>query len=168
MSTSKDRGGPESLLAMWLNTSAQFWESTFKMWSGDSGTPKTPDRLDEEARSRTLQSMETTFKTWKALSSLMKEPEVQESVVKGVTALPELVSKMTKPAIEGYLHFQREWMDRAGRIGKSSAAYTFENLDQEAFKALLETVRNGIPKVSERPTIGVDQVLSGAVRTGRG
>jgi polyhydroxyalkanoate synthase subunit PhaE len=151
----EDRGGPESLLAMWLNTSAQFWESSMQMWSGNSGTPKESASGEESSKSRAFESMESTLKTWKAISALMREPAAQESMLKGITALPDLASKMTKPAIEGFLHFQREWLERAGRIGKSTSAYKFENLDQETFRAWLEVYETEFRKFLHVPQLGL-------------
>ncbi len=109
-----------------------------------SDSLKQPAAADETPKSRTFESFESTLKSWKTISALMKEPEALESMLKGITALPELVSKMTKPAIEGYLHLQREWLERAGRIGKSTAAYKFENLDQETFRAWLDVYRKRV------------------------
>ena len=151
----ENESGPESLLAMWLNTSAQFWESTLKMWSGTAGVSGPADPVGETPKNRAFESFESTAKTWKALSSLMQEPEVQESMLKGISALPDLASKMTKPAVEGFLHCQREWLERAGRIGKSTAAYKFENLDQETFRAWLEVYETEFRKFLHVPQLGL-------------
>lgn len=151
----EDREGPESLLAMWLNTSAQFWESSMQLWTGNAGGSTSFDSVGDSSKNRAFESIESTVKTWKALSSLMQEPEAQESMLKGISALPDLASKMTKPAIEGFLHFQREWVERAGRIGKSTAAYKFENLDQETFRAWLEVYETEFKKFLQVPQLGL-------------
>jgi polyhydroxyalkanoate synthase subunit PhaE len=150
-----ETAGPETFVEMWMKTTAEFWESTYQMWSGDSDSARPLSHAEETAKNRAFESIESTLKTWKALSGLMKEPEALESMLKGIAALPELVSKMTKPAMEGYLHLQRELLERAGRIGKSTAAYKFENLDQEAFKAWLEVYENEFKKFLNIPQLGL-------------
>lgn len=151
----EDRGGPESLLAMWLKTSAQFWESSMQMWPGNPGAARSSGSAGDAPKGRTFESIQSTLKTWKALSALMGEPDVQESMFKGLSAFPDLASKMSKPAIEGFLHFQREWLERAGRIGKSTAAYNFENLDQETFRAWLDVYETEFRKFLQVPQLGL-------------
>ncbi len=151
----QERSGPESLVETWMRTTAEFWETSLQMWSGGSDNPEYPGAPNETSKPRTFESFESTLKSWKALSTLMKEPEVLESMLKGINALPELASKMTKPAIEGYLHLQREWLERAGRIGKSTAAYKFENLDQETFRAWLDVYQTEFRKFLNVPQLGL-------------
>ncbi len=66
------------------------------------------------------------------VSSLQK-PEAIEALFKGVRGVSQVQAKVLNAAWEAFFHLQKDWMERASRIGTSTAAYKFENLDQEAF-----------------------------------
>jgi polyhydroxyalkanoate synthase subunit PhaE len=150
----QEPSGPESLLGLWLKTAASFWESGLPSKS-EAGTAETSTTTATAGARRTLESFEASLKTWQTLSAMMREPDAMESMVKGVHALPEVVAKMMKPAMEGFFHLQQEWMERVGRIGKSTAAYDFENMDQEAFRAWLEIYENEFRRFLNIPQLGL-------------
>ena len=83
-------------------------------------------------------SFETTQKTWKALSSVMIEPETMETLFKGSGALPEIFLKMAQTNLDNFVRFQQQWVEKAGKIGKTTQAYKFEDLDEDVFKAWTE------------------------------
>ena len=62
---------------------------------------------------------------------------------------------MMQAGLDGYFHLQRDWLERAGRIGKSTEAYKFENLDQGAFKALTELYEKEFKQFLNIPQMGL-------------
>jgi polyhydroxyalkanoate synthase subunit PhaE len=150
--TKQEPTGLESLLELWLQTATSFWES-MKVREGENG--KASGATAASGGRRPLETFETSLKTWQALSSVMKEPDAMESMVKGINALPEVLAKVMKPAMEGFFHLQKEWLERVGRIGKSTAAYKFENLDQEAFRGWLDIYENEFRRFLNVPQLGL-------------
>ncbi|MBM3302391.1 MAG: hypothetical protein FJY85_20870, partial [Deltaproteobacteria bacterium] len=131
---------PRSLLEAWLKTASDFWGATVQSWSvvsGGSGDNE-PGAEKKAGKPRFQESWETGLKGFQALSAAMSEPEALEGMLKGINTFPDIVLKMIQPAWDSMFYLQKEWMERAGRIGKSTAAYNFENLDQEAFRAWRE------------------------------
>lgn len=147
--------GPETLLEMWLKNVAEFSESAGKFWEEASSGGHGQGDSESDKRSRALDSFATSMKTFSAMAATMKEPEALESLFKGINAFPEVVSKLMKPAMEGFFRMQKEFVDRAGRIGKSTAAYNFENLDQEAFRGWLEIYEQEFRKFLHMPQLGL-------------
>jgi len=151
----EEKTGPESLLEAWMKTSADFWESAYQGLA---------DSVEKSGRSqasgvmpgaRALESWESAMKTWKAMSSLMGEPASVESLTDGIRAFPEILMKLVKPTWGGFLRMQQEWAKRAARIGESTAAYKFENLDQEAFKVWAELYEKEFRHFLEIPQLGL-------------
>jgi polyhydroxyalkanoate synthase subunit PhaE len=145
----RETGDPQSLLEMWVSTSANFWGSTLKAWSSSI------EQVGGNPRSRTHESLETSLKAFGSLFQIMAEPDAAKSLFRGISALPEIASKMLEPALLGMLELQRQALERAGRINQSTAAYSFENLDQEVFQAWLEVYEREFKRFLTIPQVGL-------------
>ncbi len=132
--------GPEALLSVWMKTATDFWESMMKTQpeTSPSFEAPPPSKEGETAKIRMKEARDSIQKTWQAFSSVTKSPDFLESVSKGVNTLPEIVLKMSRVAFEGFFDLQKQWLERMGRIGRSTEAYKFEDLDQGPFKAWME------------------------------
>ncbi len=148
----QDKTPPQSLLEAWMKISADFWGSAADMWAHNPGTS------GHASKSRAHESFASAFKTFQALSQVMAEPEAMQSLFKGVHALPEVFIRVLQPAWQGFMHIQGEALERAGRIGKSTAAYSFENLDQEAFKAWSDVYEREFRQFLRIPQVGLLRV----------
>jgi polyhydroxyalkanoate synthase subunit PhaE len=145
----------EPMLEAWMKTSSEFWGTALKAWSAAIPTTDDASSRGNPGKNRAAESWETTLKSLKAASSVLGEPGALEGLMKGVNTVPELMVKMLKPAWEGVFHLQQEWMDRAARIGKSTAAYNFENLDQEVFRAFGEIYQREFQQFLKVPPVGL-------------
>lgn len=151
----RDTVGPETLLEAWLKQSAHFWGAATKMW-GPAQEPKGEDSfLKRGAKTRTQETWESTLKTWQAMGAVLAEPSGMEGLFKGIGSMPQVVLKMVKPAWDGFFQLQKEWIDRAGRIGKSTAAYTFEDLDKEVFSVWFEIYEKEFRRFLHVPPLGL-------------
>jgi class III poly(R)-hydroxyalkanoic acid synthase PhaE subunit len=140
----------QALLEAWMKDAAEFWETAARMW---------PDATEKMGlHGRTFESWDSAFRTWKAMASLMSEPGGAEGLLKGINTLPSVWMKMIQPALHSVFQFQLEWMERASRIGTSTAAYTFENLDQDAFKAWKEVYETEFRRFLKIPQLGLTRV----------
>ena len=149
------RTGAKSLLEMWLDTTSQFWQSSMRSWPGAPEGGGNADSADTAHTSRVMESYEALFKSLQMLSSMMEKPNGIESAVRGIAAFPEIASKLVKPVWEGVFHLQQEWMERAGRIGKSTAGYKYEDLDRDVFKVWREIYEREFRQFLNVPQLGL-------------
>lgn len=153
--TKQDTSRSMSLFEAWMRTSADVLDSSLKMWQGAVGSAEKEDSEDVRRRNRLQEQWETTLNTWKAAVQVMREPEAVEGLFKGINTMPEIMLKMVQPALNGVFHMQQEALKRATRIGKSTQAYNFENLDQEAFKAWTEIYEREFRQFLKIPQLGL-------------
>lgn len=145
--TPKPESDAQSLLETWMRDAVQFWETAARTW---------PDAAEKMGvKGRTFESWQSAFRMWQSLASVMSEPGAAEGLLQGINTLPSIWMKMIQPALQGVFQLQLEWMERASRIGKSTQAYTFENLDQDAFKAWKELYEKEFRRFLKIPQLGL-------------
>jgi class III poly(R)-hydroxyalkanoic acid synthase PhaE subunit len=156
--TKQENTGAETLLATWLKTATEFWGSMARTWAQGpeaSAASGTTAASEKDASERVQESLQSALKTWMALSSVMSDPEALESQLKGVHGLPEVLSKLVQSGWNGYFQLQQQWMERAERIGKTTEAYKFENLDQNAFALWNELYEKEFRQFLHLPQLGL-------------
>jgi class III poly(R)-hydroxyalkanoic acid synthase PhaE subunit len=156
--TKQENTGAETLLATWLKTATEFWGSMARMWANGpdiSAASDTAAASEKEAAGRTQESLQSALKTWLALSSVMSDPEGLEAQLKGVHGLPEVLSRLVQSGWDGFFQLQQQWLQRAERIGKTTEAYTFENLDQNAFALWNELYEKEFRQFLHIPQLGL-------------
>lgn len=135
-----------------MKTATDFWGPVMEMWSAASGKANT---AMEQGDSRIIQNLEAALKSWKAMSSAMSEPEVGQSVFGVIQAMPEIVLKMTQTGWNGFFTLQRQWYERLLRVGQSTEAYRFDNLDVEALNAWSEMYKEEFQRLLYMPQLGL-------------
>jgi hypothetical protein len=156
--TKQENTGAETLLATWLKTATEFWGSMARTWANGpniSAASDTAAASEKEAAGRTQESLQSALKTWLALSSVMSDPEGLEAQLKGVHGLPEVLSRLVQSGWEGFFQLQQQWLQRAERIGKTTEAYKFENLDQNAFALWNELYEKEFRQFLHIPQLGL-------------
>ena len=167
--TKQENTGAETLLATWLKTTTEFWGSMARTWANRPDTSAASDTAaasEKEAAERAQESLQSALKTWMALSSVMSDPEALESQLKGVHGLPEVLSRLVQSGWDGYFQLQQQWLQRAERIGKTTEAYKFENLDQNAFALWNDLYEKEFRQFLHLPPAGANPLLSGKSRPG--
>jgi len=157
----KERSGPETLLAAWMKAGAEFWGSMMKM------LPSTPEMLapsEEAIKSRPQEVLKSTMKMWQSLFSTLSEQEGMDTLFKGIHTLPEIVLKMAKTGWDGYFDLQRLWFEKAGKIGKHTEAYKFEDLSQSVFKIWTEIYEKEFKQFITVPQLGLTRFYQERVR----
>lgn len=150
--------GPASLLAAWMKTATQYWETSARMWPGPAGGPETAAPSEKDAGGRTQESLEAARKGWRTLSSLMGDAAHVESLFKGLPLLPEALLKMVQTGWEGFFSLQQQGLEKAGKIGQSTSAYKFEDLDQGAFKVWNEVYEKEFRQYLNVPQLGLTRL----------
>jgi len=146
---------PQALLSEWMKTANDFWESMFRAWTDATHAFQPPKASRKGTAGRTQASMDTAMKTWQAVFSAMSKPEIMEPMFKGIGVMPEILMKMAQTSLAGFLQAQHKWFERAGRIGKSVEAYTFEDLDENAFRAWAEIYEKEFRQFLNIPQLGL-------------
>lgn len=145
----------QALLSAWMKTANDFWGSMFLAWTDAAHAFQPPKASKKGTAGRTQASMDTAKKTWQAVSSAMSKPEIMESLFKGIGVMPEILMKMAQTSLAGLLQAQHKWFERAGRIGKSTEEYTFEDLDENAFRAWTDIYEKEFRQFLNIPQLGL-------------
>ena len=149
--------GSDSLnfISLWIQSASDFWGTMLKNWSTAARSDPADSGSDRTGGGRSRESLEAVLKTWQTLSSVASDPAAMEAVSKLTNAMPDILQKMAMAGWQGVFHFQQQWLEKAGRIGKSTPAYTFDNLDQETVKTWTQVYENEFRQFFAIPQLGL-------------
>lgn len=147
----------ESSVFPWLKTATDMWLNMAKIM------PATPDNAlttQTVAQNRFTEQLETNLNLLKSFSRIMHEPGSASAAANSVNALPEILMKMARSGFDAAMQIQNHLMEKAGKIGKRTEAYNFDNLDQEVFKALSEVYEKELRQYLKIPPLGLTRFYS--------
>jgi polyhydroxyalkanoate synthase subunit PhaE len=142
----------ESSLFPWLKTAADMWLNMAKAMPPNSDTTL---KTQTAVQNRFTQQLETNLNLLKSFSRMMSEPESASAAANSVSALPEILLKMARSGFDAAMQIQNHLMEKAGKIGKRTEAYNFDNLDQDVFKALTEVYEKELRQYLKIPPLGL-------------
>ena len=145
----------QDVLSTWIKTTGELWENMFRMWSDAAATAKPSAPSTEKPSGIGRSSMDAAVQTWQILSAISSKPETLESIFKGVGTFPDILVKVAQTSLNGFLEFRHKWFERLGRIGKSTEAYTFEDLDENAFRTWSEIYEKEFRQFFNIPQLGL-------------
>lgn len=145
----------ENLMSLWIQTASDFWGDMLRSWSSSTPEAATGTGTDRSAKSRSQESLEAVLKTWQTLSSAAGDPGAMDAISKLTHALPDVLQQIVMTSWQGYFQFQQQWLEKAGRLGKTTQAYSFENLEQETFKSWTQIYENEIRQFFAVPQLGL-------------
>jgi hypothetical protein len=135
----------------WIKQSNDFFTSLMKMTPSMAAfTPKAG-----AADQRFSDSLETMMKRWQSASSTLNDPQMAETLLHGINALPEIFLKLAKAGWESSTLLQKKVIEKAGKIGQKTEAYKFDNLDQGLFKAWKEIYEEEFRQYLNIPQLGL-------------
>ncbi len=147
-----------NLMALWIQTASDFWGNMLRSWGGPTSEGAAGTGTDRTAKSRSQESLEAVLKTWQTLSSAASDPGAMDAISKLTHALPDVLQKMVMTGWQGYFQFQQQWLEKAGRVGKTTQAYSFENLEQETFKSWTQIYEDELRQFFAVPQLGLTRV----------
>jgi len=106
-------------------------------------------------QNRFTEQLQTNLNLMKSLSLMMSQPESASAAANSVNALPEILLKMAKSGFDAAIQIQNHMIEKAGRIGKRTEAYNFDNLDQEIFRALTDVYEKELRQYLKIPPLGL-------------
>lgn len=142
----------ESSIFPWMKTAADMWLNLAKAIPPNSDTAF---KTQTAVQNRFAQQLETNLNLLKFFSRMMGEPESASAAANSVSALPEILMKMAKSGFDAAMQIQNHLMEKAGKIGKRTEAYNFDNLDQEVFKALSDVYEKELRQYLKIPPLGL-------------
>jgi hypothetical protein len=150
----------ETLLSAWIKSTTDFWGSMLQSLSQSetdfTGTASPETGSKEKSRSR--ESFETVLKTWQTLSSVAGDTGAMEALSNLGHVMPDILVKMVRAAWQGVFNLQQQWIEKAGRIGRSTQAYSFENLDEDVFKAWTDVYEQEFRQFFYLPQLGLTRI----------
>jgi len=152
MSNQESGQTADTLLAAWIKSAADFWGSTLQSWSKYDTTG---DGSSTGEKSRTRESFETVFNSWQTLSSVAGDPGAMGAFSNLGRAMPEALSQMVQASWKSYFYLQQQWLEKGSRIGESSHAFNFDNLDREVFRAWTEIYEKEFQQFFHIPQLGL-------------
>ena len=142
----------DTLLSAWIKSTADFWGSMLQNWTKHDAAGDGSARAE---KSRTQESFETVFNSWQTLSSVAGDPGAMEAFSNLGRAMPEFLLQMVQAGWRSYFYLQQQWLEKAGRIGESTRAFNFDNLDEEVFKAWTEMYEKEFRQFFYIPQLGL-------------
>jgi hypothetical protein len=144
---------PASVFSAWLKSASGFWEEMFKMQSG--GGPDEGGMFGNPKFRQYQKAMESSGKVFRSLFNSISKPDNIEEMMKGVDYIPDFLMNMARQSWDGYAELQRQFMDRAAKMGQQPKAYKFDDIDQETFQALRDLYEREFQKFLKVPALGL-------------
>jgi hypothetical protein len=143
----------ETAFFPWLQATTDFWSNMSQTtMSTDSEALKDSQAFIQNRFARQWQTQVNFVKT---MAQAMNNPESASSSANSISALPDIMMKMAKSAWDVGFQFQNHFLEKAGKIGKRTEAYNFENLDQEVFQALTDVYEKELRQYLHVPPLGL-------------
>lgn len=146
----------KEVLSTFMESVGKFCNTMFQAWSDMEHHFKFQEStLRGEKREGKQTSMDSAIKSFQAFSKALFEPNVMESLLNGTGAMPEILTKMGQSSFNSWLQLQQKWIERAGRLGNSTEAFKFENLDENAFRAWSDIYEKEFRQFFNIPQLGL-------------
>jgi class III poly(R)-hydroxyalkanoic acid synthase PhaE subunit len=154
-----DPFGMNSAMTTWMKSMGQFWgqmvNQSADQWSAASENPATGSQSENRRAPKGQAAMAAALKNWQAMANALTTPESMESVLKGGGAMPDLLMKLAQTALGSFLGLQQEMIQRLGRLGESTEAYKFEDIDENIFRLWSELYEKEFRQFLRIPQLGL-------------
>lgn len=139
-------------------------KSAMDLWGGMATAASSPQQdNDESGREgstedpawKARKTWESSTKIFQALFASLAEPDSMGAPFKNAGMASDFVMDMAQQTLDAWMTLNSEWMERASRIGQHTRAYSFENVDQEIFKAFREIYEKEFQKYFNIPQVGL-------------
>jgi polyhydroxyalkanoate synthase subunit PhaE len=155
----------EDPFSLWSQSMSEAWSGMLKVWPSNNGAAKAKaageqgEGLGPETGAGTAERMgaaaEAALKNWQALATAMSAPESMLSLFKGVGAMPEMLAKLSRSTLNGLMEMQQKTMERVGQLGQHVDAYTFNDIDENLFRAWSEIYEKDFSRFFKVPGLGL-------------
>jgi class III poly(R)-hydroxyalkanoic acid synthase PhaE subunit len=157
----------------WQRSMTEAWSDMLKIWvppvDGTPGEAETKgggadkagadkagaDTAGGGTTERLGAATEAALKNWRAITAAMSAPESMLSLFKGVGAMPEMLAKLSRSTLNGYMEMQEKALERAGQLGQHLDAYSFTDIDENLFRTWTEIYEKEFSPFFRVPGLGL-------------
>lgn len=146
----------------WMRSGFDFWEKLLTVQTPASqektaGLFNIPESLflNQKQADDTQKNLASGLKTFKLLASLLTNPEHNMAAFKSLNGLPDMLLETIQQGMSEALTLQSKWVETFSRVGKSSQAYNYDDLNQEFFVALRQFYETEVKKYLNIPPLGL-------------
>lgn len=148
-----------SAMNIWMNSMGQVWSQmanqTMDQWSASPAEEKTESGTKTGAAPKGQAAMAAALKNWQAMATAMTTPESLESLLKGSGTMPEVLLQLAQTSLGSYLELQQKMIERLGRMGDSTEAYKFEDIDENIFRLWTDIYEKEFRQFLHIPQLGL-------------
>lgn len=117
-----DPFGMTTMFAAWMKSMNDFWGAP----DGKQAAQKEPTPAMPKAQ----EAMATALKSWQTLTGAMATPDSMAALFKGSGTLPAMLHTLAQNTMDSMVALQQNMIQRLDRMGKSTKAYHFEDIDE--------------------------------------
>lgn len=150
-----DWPGMDGMADTWMKSVNELLENMHRIWF--EPLAKSVDKRAEEktAADSAKSSMAAAMKNWKAVSTALSDIESMGPFLKTTETMPGMVSKLAQVTFGGFTQLQQKWLEFAGRVGKTTESYPFEDIDENIFRAWSEIYEKEFRQFFKIPQLGL-------------
>jgi hypothetical protein len=140
---------------VWGPMFSQMVKQTTDLWSEGAGKTGSDFRFDHGGSTKSQAAMAAALNNWQAMASALSSSESAEALLKGSGAMPEILLKLGQNSFSGYLQLQQKIMERLSRLGESTEAYKFEDIDENIFRMWTDIYEKEFRQFLHVPQLGL-------------
>lgn len=164
--TDTNKTDPGAQFSEWLNSANESWGTMGKIWQDFLQTGPASAAHGKSDKDDSQKKWQSAFNMWRLFVLGMSEPAFADTFLKGSTAMPDALLKIFGAGLTGFLQFYQQWQEKAGRVGKTTKAYSFDHLDKEIFTAWKEVYEQEIRQFLKIPQFGLLRGYQGRILDG--
>lgn len=153
--TNADPPDMEATMETWLKSVTDFWGGMNRMWLKPFAPASELGKAEKGPARDAQAAMEAALKNWTAVSTAFSDTESIETLLKSTGAMPQILSKLAQVSFGGFLQLNQKWMEAAGRVGKTTEAYSFEDIDENLFRVWTEIYEKEFRQFFRIPQLGL-------------
>ncbi len=151
-----EKNGVASLFAEWTRSFADLWGEMIRHQAGGFGPAAGPWSAGLKGPSmKAHKNLEFGAKIAQTFMSMLNDPDNLNELLKGADAVPDVMMDMARHAWEGYFDIQKQYIERAAKLGQKTEAYKFEDIDHTFFETVKELYEEEIQKLFQIPQVGL-------------
>ena len=141
--------GMTSMFTTWMKTMEGFWGTM----GGKSGAVD-PER-PQPAMPKAQAAMAAAFKSWQTVTDAMATPESMNALLKGYGTMPEMLLTLAQTTMGSMVELQRSVIQRLNRMGESTKAYQFKDIDETITRIWTEIYEKEFRQFFQVPQLGL-------------
>jgi class III poly(R)-hydroxyalkanoic acid synthase PhaE subunit len=150
-----EQGEMGDFFSSWMKYATEFWQFLGK-WQ-PQGFQFPSEQAENTVFHQYRQSWDSGSKIFQAMSLIFSDPDNLNALFRSRSNLPEIAMTIARQVWEGYCDVQKQWAERAVKLGDRAKGYNFEEFDKKAFRAFREIYEKEFQKYLYIPQVGLNR-----------